>query len=419
MKRLLPWRGAFSTWKTMDKEYPIENESTTMARSSQMQTTSRRRRIQVLQPSQMNGACDPSCTSSNQRWKEQQQEVPSVDTARNSTSYRVRHHRKAMLLTRMCTILLIGLSIPFFSQLEFRHDQPPQTPLVPLMHHQQGTEAPAPNKQSPGLQYSRVVQLSPSTNEHASTTDTTTHHATATTTTSPNAISNFFWKPKQNSRLVPPLGDITAQEKIRKRDRLGVDTVETKDCKLREWQRTFRPSCNAIHEVDATQQKIVGNGYWRDVWIVQDSFNKTAVFKTIRFEHEITLRNFDRMRRDAVAMDQLTKSPFIIDIYSYCGTSSLSEYGDGGDIFQLLWPKNRPRQPLSKLDRLRIGTYKLLARCHYFVVATTGMTRSSLSHVTCIALQQLKLQLLYLLYTTLIRWEFLQLLILTLLRDSL
>jgi hypothetical protein len=174
------------------------------------------------------------------------------------------------------------------------------------------------------------------------------------------------WVPPK--RTVTDMGDAKARKRITKQDDLELDHVENEECKLRyEWQKTSFPTCNSVHEFDATNPwstygnryhklyRIVGNGYWRDVWIVKyDHGDDKAVFKTMRYEHDYTARNFDRMRRDGVAMERLTESPFIIDIYSFCGTSSLSEYGDGGDIPDALWPSGED-PPLSQIEKLRIG----------------------------------------------------------------
>jgi hypothetical protein len=34
-------------------------------------------------------------------------------------------------------------------------------------------------------------------------------------------------------------------------------------------------------------------------------------------------RSIDKTRRDAVAMEQLTQSPYVADIYAYCSVSSV------------------------------------------------------------------------------------------------
>lgn len=164
-------------------------------------------------------------------------------------------------------------------------------------------------------------------------------------------------------RFVPAMGDVQNQQRIKRAHYVeGLDEVETDDCKLRyEWQKSSRPTCNSVHEFDMTtpwspasegghskKYRIIGYGYWRDVWIVNDDMEK-VVFKSMRYEHDFTLRNFDRMRRDAAVMDRLTFSENIIDLFGFCGTSSLSEYGDGGDIITPL------ENEATLLERLQIG----------------------------------------------------------------
>jgi hypothetical protein len=105
--------------------------------------------------------------------------------------------------------------------------------------------------------------------------------------------------------------------------------------------------------------KIVGHGYWRDVWIVYELSGEKTVFKSLRFEHDINHRNLDRMRRDALTMERLTSSTFIIDIYSFCGSSSISQFGDGGDILHQLWES---RQSVPQIEKLHIGTLNSLQR---------------------------------------------------------
>ena len=89
----------------------------------------------------------------------------------------------------------------------------------------------------------------------------------------------------------------------------------------------------------------MANGYYRDVWVVTNDHydnddatnvisssrnatnnnNNKIVLKTLRFEHEFDLRKWDRHRRDAIAMERLTSSRFVLDIYTSCGNSGPTE----------------------------------------------------------------------------------------------
>jgi serine/threonine protein kinase len=195
-------------------------------------------------------------------------------------------------------------------------------------------------------------------------------------------------------RLVEPLGNLRRQEKIKTTKNYveQVDPVETDDCKLRyEWQKSFRPTCNMLHEFDLstpstpingtvdTKYRIIGNGYWRDVWVTNNSaLDEKLVFKSMIYEHDFTLRNFDRMRRDAAVMDRLSFSDYIIDLYGFCGTSSFSEYGDGGDVLSPLENGLTPR------ERLQIGTFLLQ---HIITAGRSNIVCSPCCSYHCVAAQ--------------------------------
>ena len=126
------------------------------------------------------------------------------------------------------------------------------------------------------------------------------------------------------------------------------DELEEGDCVAQyKWQRTSFPTCNSLHEFDLNDLRntskygqlvqVVGNGYWRDVWIVKDSYGTSYAFKTMRFQHDWSDRNYDRHKRDALASERLTSSKNIVDIFGFCANSGIFEYADGGDMEVMLW----------------------------------------------------------------------------------
>jgi hypothetical protein len=158
------------------------------------------------------------------------------------------------------------------------------------------------------------------------------------------------------------------------------DEFETDECQAQyDWQRKSFPTCNPIHEVDLSsigrgtrQQRMLGHGYWRDVWAVLDGDIRTAtvqddsllrVLKTMRYQHDYEDRNYDRHRRDAVAMERLARSPMVVDIYAFCANSGLFEYAKGGTLSDQIWPKGRgdsdavrAMEPINALTRLQLAT---------------------------------------------------------------
>lgn len=115
-----------------------------------------------------------------------------------------------------------------------------------------------------------------------------------------------------------------------------------------KWMLHSFPTCNFLHENDwvtsvrKSTTKILGNGYWRDVWPVLDSEPSTMLrqvkvaLKTMRYEHEYTGRNFHRHVRDAIVSERLTSSPMVTDIYAFCGNSGYFEFATGGSLASTL-----------------------------------------------------------------------------------
>ncbi|VEU33729.1 unnamed protein product [Pseudo-nitzschia multistriata] len=106
-------------------------------------------------------------------------------------------------------------------------------------------------------------------------------------------------------------------------------------------------SCQLLHELDISEalstkssgrrrhlspSAHLGNGLWRDVWKIPDgnpnTTNNTSyvVLKTMKLEHDVIDRNLERHRREAATMNRLTSSPYVADLYAYCGNSILTEF---------------------------------------------------------------------------------------------
>ena len=74
-----------------------------------------------------------------------------------------------------------------------------------------------------------------------------------------------------------------------------------------------------------------------------------VVLKSIKYIHEPNEEIFELSRVDAISLDALTKSQFVINIYGYCGSSSVQEYA-GGDLKGLL-------PVLEPIDKLRMAAW--------------------------------------------------------------
>lgn len=169
------------------------------------------------------------------------------------------------------------------------------------------------------------------------------------------------------------------------------DPLETEECKAQyKWQLTSFPTCNEIHATDLNnlharrrkdeQVRLINYGYYRDVWMIREDFSQERrVLKTLRYSHDYVPRNYDRHRRDAVAMERLTKSRHILDIYGFCGNSGLFEYASGGDVAHLLWPsRGSERQNITQQLKLNVATQAATAIAEMHNIDQEG--RASMAH---------------------------------------
>ncbi len=111
---------------------------------------------------------------------------------------------------------------------------------------------------------------------------------------------------------------------------------EPEECRRQNWTQMYNPSCNAIHEIDLSndfelsRERLgydqlvdtfyINHGYWRDVWVVDQLHPKIkSVLKMSRWKHSYNIETFWYTLRDALVMERLSKSPRIVDIFGHCG----------------------------------------------------------------------------------------------------
>lgn len=156
-------------------------------------------------------------------------------------------------------------------------------------------------------------------------------------------------------------------------------TRQPRACRAVEFDTLYFPTCNSFHEIDVgrpyddpnddeskprpvnqlARSHILSNGYYRDVWVVEDNpwvypsqYRKekenrpkeklgvlnekstaelvvkgyrSMVIKTLRYKHKMSDESFDEIRKEAIIMERLTKSPRIISLYGHCGFSVSAE----------------------------------------------------------------------------------------------
>jgi len=141
------------------------------------------------------------------------------------------------------------------------------------------------------------------------------------------------------------------------------DPLYYKDCvPMQAWQETSFPSCNIFHESDfygksrGNEFSHLTSGGYNDVLIVKSIFdNSDVVFKMLQYGTDVSDRNFDRVRRDGLILERSSKSPYVLDIYGYCGFGILTPFATSGTLSKLIRNWRRDKVSLSSKDRLLIA----------------------------------------------------------------
>ena len=161
---------------------------------------------------------------------------------------------------------------------------------------------------------------------------------------------------------------------------------EKKCLPMAKWMAASFPTCNLVHEIDMYQGvktqtyededdlKFLGQGWFRDTWkYANENFegSPAVVIKTLRIEREFLEEYFDLHRRDAVAMERLTFSPYVVNVHGYCGQSAINELAEGimdGKINNLeklnRKLRGKEKDPQALLLKLQVATKVSLGLAH-------------------------------------------------------
>jgi hypothetical protein len=120
------------------------------------------------------------------------------------------------------------------------------------------------------------------------------------------------------------------------------------------------PACNILHEVQlfdgSDSMSFINCGGSRCAFRIHDFDGDPIVLKAIRFHSKFAQKDYAEARIDALAMERLTSSPYVTELFAGCGVAQLVEYSSGGNIHDLVKlarldgvDRQRP------LDRLKIA----------------------------------------------------------------
>jgi len=100
---------------------------------------------------------------------------------------------------------------------------------------------------------------------------------------------------------------------------------------MADWQLGGYPNCNSFHEVDMRRLRVINSGGSRTAFestgvSADGRTDMKFVYKTIRFEKDVTAKNMDEQRKDSLIMERTTKSMFIPDIHGYCSLAVMMDF---------------------------------------------------------------------------------------------
>lgn len=106
------------------------------------------------------------------------------------------------------------------------------------------------------------------------------------------------------------------------------------------WQETNNMTCNPIHEIDLFDNlHIVGKGGKRLVFSMKEyDGSAQAALKMFNYrasrKEDFGPMTIELQRRDALVHEVMSSSPYIVEMYGYCGASAIYEFGDGGSLLE-------------------------------------------------------------------------------------
>ena len=162
------------------------------------------------------------------------------------------------------------------------------------------------------------------------------------------------------------------------------------------WENHLYPNCNTLHELDMPAKTLteefyyVASGGSNDVFHVFNTDDQDLVLKKFspgRRHHagiphtkEYFNFHYDIVRRDALVMERLTKSPHVLPLHGHCGFAVVVPWADGGTFGNALENINSEGDTswrnMSSVERLKyaMDAAKGLADVHDIDVVHGDLT---------------------------------------------
>lgn len=169
------------------------------------------------------------------------------------------------------------------------------------------------------------------------------------------------------------------------------------DCTpIMDWQTTFYPVCNMVHEFFPLQDASYWNnvstaqqphlpifqllstaGSWRIVWKYNPPLHlsESIVLKMLHLRHNYTHESFRLHQIDAMAMERLTASPYVVSAFGFCGQTVLTPVSH---MSASSFVKTKENQSSRRRLKLARNIARALADVHS--IDYPGSTNATLTH---------------------------------------
>jgi serine/threonine protein kinase len=145
---------------------------------------------------------------------------------------------------------------------------------------------------------------------------------------------------------------------------------------MEKWQSQIYSTCNQMHELNTLHDGISllsMKGSWRSTWKFTDG-DDSLVLKMLQLDREFDHQSYSYHQIDAMALERLTSSNFVITSYGFCGQSTIVE-----------WAPNDARSvvkdsSIHSTERLRIARDLSRGLNHIHSIDTKQGERASLVH---------------------------------------
>lgn len=157
---------------------------------------------------------------------------------------------------------------------------------------------------------------------------------------------------------------------------------------MHQWMKETFPTCNSMHEIQLLDRSdaisFINCGGSRCAFRIRDTNGDPIVLKTQKYYSEFTEDEFKDARVDALAMERLSGSPYITQLFCGCASSQLVEYSNGGNIHDLVkLARLEGEETQPPIDRLKIAYQVATALAHVHTFEGDGIVSMTHNDICC------------------------------------